>query len=85
MKPRVESFIAYLPSVHPGRLNPFVPLTEGINNYGRGQRSHLHPVLMADRKNILFTGPDHSTRTNHMFLLDVSDLADFETKVHTSS
>jgi hypothetical protein len=83
MKPKVESFIAYLPSVHPDKLNPFVPLTEGINCYGRGQRSHLHPVLLEDRKSILFTGPDHRTQTNHMFLLDVADLADFETTVHT--
>lgn len=79
MQPKVESFIAYLPTLHAEELNPFVPLTEGINCYGRSQRSHLHPVLMADRKNILFTGPDDSTRTNHMYLLDVSDLSDVET------
>jgi hypothetical protein len=79
MKPKVESFIAYLPEVRSGKLNEFVVLTEAIPTYGRGQRSHLHPVLTPDRKSILFTGPDHTTQTNHLFLLDVSDLADVQT------
>jgi hypothetical protein len=81
MKPQVESFLAYLPRVKADQLNPFTILTEGINTYGRGQRSHLHPVLMADRQNILFTGPDHTTKTNHMFLLGVGDLANVETEI----
>jgi len=80
-KPKVESFLGYLPSVKKGRINPFVALTEGINCYGRSQRSHLHPVLMPDRRNILFTGPDHTTQTNHIFLLDVADLEDLQTEV----
>ena len=84
MRPQVESFLAYLPSLHPDKLNAFVLLTEGINTYGRGQRSHLHPVLLKDRRRILFTGPDHTTKTNHMFLLDVADLAPVETEFYSS-
>jgi hypothetical protein len=42
--------------------------------YGGGQKSHFHPQLTPDRKWILFTGGDPSTQTNHVFLLDVSDL-----------
>lgn len=42
--------------------------------YGGGQKAHFHPQLTPDRRWILFTGGDRVTRTNHMFLLDVSDL-----------
>jgi len=81
LRPRVESFLAWLPGVRGDRLNPFVPLTEGMTPYGKGQHSHLHPVLTPDRRHILFTGPDETTETNHIFLLDVSDLSDTETAV----
>jgi hypothetical protein len=42
--------------------------------YGGGQKAHFHPQLTPDRKWILFTGGDPATETNHIFLLDVSDL-----------
>ncbi len=42
--------------------------------YGGGQKSHFHPQLTPDRKWILFTGGDPRTKTNHLFLLDASDL-----------
>ena len=43
---------------------------------GAEQRGHVHALLMPDRRHILFTGPDERTETSHLFLLDVSDLAD---------
>lgn len=75
-EPTVQRFLAWLPRLQPDRLNEFVLLTQGFNTYGRGQRSHLHPVLLPNRQHLLFTGPDHETQTNHIFMLDVSDLPD---------
>lgn len=49
-------------------------LTGNWRTYGDGQKAHFHPRLTPDRKWILFTGGDPSTKTNHIFLLDVSDL-----------
>ena len=68
--------ICYMPELRFNQPNrPEVLLSEAIT-WGEGQHSHLHPVLMPDRKNILFVMGDAQTRTNHMALLDVSDLAD---------
>ena len=52
----------------------FVDLTCPWPTYGGGQKSHFHPQLTPDRRWILFTGGDASSETNHIFLLDVSDL-----------
>jgi hypothetical protein len=46
--------------------------------YGGGQKAHFHPRLTPDRRWILLTAGDPRTQTNHLFLLDVSDLADTE-------
>jgi len=75
--------LAWLPRVEQGRVNPFEMLTHGFQMHGqpKAQRSHIHPTLMPDRKHILFTGPDERSRTSHIFLLDVSDLADTETEI----
>jgi hypothetical protein len=43
---------------------------------GRGQRAHFHPALTPDRGWILFTSGDPATETNHIYVLDVSDLPD---------
>lgn len=51
-------------------------LTGHWPTYGRGQKSHFHPQLTPDRAWILFTAGDPTTETNHLFLLDVSDLRD---------
>lgn len=75
------SFLAWLPSVQADKVNEFRVLTRSFGTYAHGQRGHLHPVLMPDRRHILFTGPDAETRTNHIFLLDISDLANTETKI----
>jgi hypothetical protein len=46
--------------------------------FSNNQRSHYHPSVTPDRKHILFTGGDSRNQTNHLFLLDISDLADTE-------
>ncbi len=51
-------------------------LTGHWATYGGGQKAHFHPRLTPDRRWILFTAGDARTRTNHVFLLDVSDLKD---------
>ncbi len=75
------NYLAWLPQAKAGKINDFAMLTGGFLMYGNNQRSHPHPVLMPDRKNILFTAPDKQSKSNHIFLLDVSDLQDKETKV----
>ena len=52
----------------------FFDLTGSWPTYGGGQKSHFHPQITPDRKWILFTGGDLTTKTNHLFLLDASDL-----------
>jgi len=42
--------------------------------YGTGQKSHMHPRLTDDRGWMQFVAGDPKTKTNHIFLMDVSDL-----------
>ncbi|MCC6419612.1 MAG: hypothetical protein IT429_15365 [Gemmataceae bacterium] len=56
--------------------NEWLRLTGSWPTYGGGQKAHFHPQLTPDRQWILFTGGDPDTRTNHLFLLDASDLKD---------
>lgn len=56
----------------------WIRLTGHWPTYGGGQKAHFHPRLTPDRKWILFTAGDTRTRTNHIFLLDVSDLKQTE-------
>jgi hypothetical protein len=58
------------------RGNQWLRLTGNWPTYGGGQKAHFHPQLTPDRKWIMFTGGDPATETNHIFLLDVSDLSD---------
>jgi hypothetical protein len=51
-------------------------LTGNWPTFGGGQKAHFHPQLTPDRRWILFTGGDPASRSNHLFLLDVSDLDD---------
>ncbi|MFC1451730.1 hypothetical protein ACFLSJ_00110 [Verrucomicrobiota bacterium] len=51
-------------------------LTGDWPTYWWGQKAHFHPQLTPDRKWILFTAGDPRTETNHIFLLDASDLPD---------
>jgi len=75
--------LVWLRRAEQGTVNPFTMLTYGFQMHGRpkAQRSHIHPMLMPDRKHILFTGPDDRSKTNHLFFLDVPDLAETETEV----
>jgi len=54
----------------------FFDLTGEWRTYGRGQKSHFHPQLTPDRKWIMFVGGDRETKSNHIILLDVTDLKD---------
>jgi len=54
----------------------FFDLTGEWKTYGGGQKSHFHPQLTPDRKWIMFVVGDTRTESNHIFLLDASDLKD---------
>jgi hypothetical protein len=41
--------------------------------YGDGQKAHLHPRLVLDRQWMQVVAGDHESKTNHIFLVDVSD------------
>lgn len=56
----------------------WIKLLGDMRTYGLGQRSHFHPRIIGDGKWILFTGGDLKSKTNHLFLLDISDLEDTE-------
>jgi hypothetical protein len=58
----------------PGGADEWMALTGNWPTYGGGQKSHFHPQLTADRKWILMTAGDQRTGTNHLHLLDVSEL-----------
>ena len=68
--------LSFFPTLAPGRLNQPMPLIGRMDTYGVGQRSHFHPRVTPDRQWILFTGGDARNQTNHLFLLDISDLED---------
>jgi hypothetical protein len=42
--------------------------------YGSGQKSHFHPRLVLGEQWILITAGDPASQSNHLFLVDVSDL-----------
>ena len=42
--------------------------------YGAGQKAHFHPRLTPDRNWMVVTAGDEKTESNHIFLVDVSDL-----------
>lgn len=58
----------------PTEEDQWTSLTGNWVTYGGGQKSHFHPQLTPDRKWILMTGGDPTTETNHLFLVDISDL-----------
>jgi hypothetical protein len=71
--------IVYFPRLVSGKVNASQPLISGdYATYSNNQRSHYHPSVTPDRKHLLFTGGDSRNQTNHLFLLDISDLADTE-------
>jgi len=42
----------------------------------KAQKAHFHPRMTPDRKHIIFTGGCPETKTNHIYLLDISDLVE---------
>jgi hypothetical protein len=58
------------------RGNQWLRLCGNWPTYGGGQKAHFHPQLTPDRRWILLTAGDPASRTNQLFLLDVSDLKD---------
>jgi len=46
--------------------------------FGTGQKSHFHPRVTADGNHVVITAGKTETETNHIFLLDVTDLPDTE-------
>ena len=49
-------------------------LTGNWPTYGGGQKSHFHPQVLPGRDWILMTAGDPATESNHLYLLDISDL-----------
>ena len=70
--------MSFFPRLSADRLNEPMPLIGKMKTYWVGQRAHFHPRVTPDRRFILFTGGDPSNETNHLFLMDISDLADTE-------
>ena len=68
--------ICFLPKLEAGTQNETETLLGPIMTWGINQTSHLHPRVMQDRKHLLFTGSDPATESNHLCLLDISDLED---------
>lgn len=68
----------FLARHNPGGADEWLALTGDWPTYGGGQKGHFHPQLTPDRRWILLTAGDPAARSNHMFLLDVSDLGDTE-------
>jgi hypothetical protein len=52
----------------------WVELTGDWPTFGSGQKAHFHPQLTPDRQWILLTAGDERSQSNHVWLLDVSDL-----------
>ena len=64
----------YLRSMAPTGDAEFQPLTPPWLNYGTKQKSHHHPQVTPDPNWLLFVAGDPATQSNHIHLLDVSDL-----------
>jgi hypothetical protein len=68
--------ILFLPELKFDAPNKPILLMSGTSTFSEGQHSHVHPTLMPDRKNILCVIGDERSQSNHLCLVDVSDLAD---------
>ncbi len=62
----------------PAGQDIWLNLTGDWPTYGGGQKSHFHPQVTPDRNWALITAGDPETETNHLFLVDISDLPDTE-------
>jgi hypothetical protein len=68
--------ICFMPELKFGTPNKPMLLMSGTRTFGVGQHADVHPQLMPDRKNILCVIGDERTHSNHLCLLDISDLED---------
>ncbi len=66
--------LVYLRRIDSSGKAEFMDLTSEWMNYGTKQKSHHHPQLTPDPNWLLFVAGDDATETNHIFLLNVSDL-----------
>lgn len=66
--------LVYLRSIDPSGEAEFVDLTCNWKTYGSKQKAHFHPQITPDPNWLLFVTGDPESETNHLFLLDVSDL-----------
>ena len=64
----------FLERHNPGSDDVWRKLTGNWPTYGGGQKSHFHPQVAPGREWLLMTGGDSRTESNHLFLLDISDL-----------
>ena len=76
-----DHHLEYLQEFDQQGQSVFQPLTGRWDTYGEKQKSHFHPQLTPDRNWILFVGGDPETKSNHIFLLNVSDLKDAQPPV----
>lgn len=66
--------LVYLRRIAPSGKAEFIDLTPEWMNYGTKQKSHHHPQITPDPGWLLFVAGDPAYESNHIFLLDVSDL-----------
>lgn len=59
----------------------WLPLAAGWPSYAAGQRGHMHPRVTPDRRYVIITAGDASSGTNHIYALDIADLAEHENAV----
>jgi hypothetical protein len=63
---------------HVPGADEWAPLTGNWPCFGGGQKAHLHPRLVLGGQWMLIIAGDPASQSNHMFLLDVSDLPESE-------
>lgn len=69
--------ISYLEQLDPEKGGQFRFLGGcGTIYTGDGQRYHPHPQVTPDHRWILYTGGDDHTKTQQLFLMDISDISD---------
>ena len=66
----------FLAEHRPEGEDEWMRLTGDWPTYGGGQKVHFHPQITPDRQWILMTGGDPATESNHLCLVDISDLED---------
>lgn len=68
--------VVFLPRVADGAEAEPVYLFDDWPTYGEGQKSHFHPRVTADGSHLMIVAGDPDSKTNHIYLVDISDLPD---------